>query len=429
MAKRRYWLPVCLFVLSGWPSVGHSQEATVQVAALIERLGSVAYDERVAAQRDLAALGPTAQAELETALDSSDPEVRLAAIALLKRLKLAQLWGASHVDGQLEGEQLSSIFASIAQQTGNRLLVGDQYGAFSDASASLEFQQVPFWQAVDAVCIQTGNHVRPHYDTGNPGLVVVAGAPGKNPVAYAGPVRAQVTSARRVFVEELDYQQMTSEQTHTFQLNLQVMWEDRFRLVAYRSQPDLILAATDAGVPLSATQSAGSGWNIASTGTRQLSMTLRLNPPPIDSRYLETLQLRWGLVAVGDMATHEIRDLSTPAVHRTDDLELVLEEAQIGNPRCELLVHVVRDMIVPDPSEILVQENQFELIDDQGRAYRPQGQTNSLTDRGARLRLSFLAPASDSSPTVLRCHYPRLRSQHDLEITFNDVPLPTGHPQ
>jgi hypothetical protein len=429
MAKRRYWLLVCLFVLSGRPTVAYSQTATVEVAALISRLGSTAYPERIAAQRDLAALGNSAREDLETALESPDPEVRLAASGLLKRLKLAELWGSSAVDGILEGEQLSSIFAAIAQQTGNRLLVSDQYGAFNDATASLDFQQVPFWRAVDVVCSQTGNHVRPHYDTGNPGLVVVAGAPGKNPVAYAGPVRAQVTSARRVFVEELDYQQMTSEQTHTFQLNLQVMWEDRFRLVAYRSQPDLVLAATDSGVPLSATQSAGSGWNIASTGTRQLSMTLRLNPPPIEARSLETLQLRWGLVAVGDMAVHEISDLSTPAVHRTDDMELVLEEVQIGNPRCELLVHIVRDMVVPDPSEILVQENQFELLDAEGRAYRAQGQTNSLTDRGARLRLSFLAPATDSSPAVLRCHYPRLRSQHDLEIVFNNVPLPTGHPE
>ena len=40
-----------------------------------------------------------------------------------------------------------------------------------------------------------------------------------------------VTHARRVFAEELDYEQLEAEQSHTFQLDLQAMWEDRFRLV------------------------------------------------------------------------------------------------------------------------------------------------------------------------------------------------------
>src|SRR5690606_4691770 len=99
-------------------------------------------------------------------------------------------------------------------------------------------------------------------------------------------------SARRVFSEELDYEDHSSEVAHSFQLNLQMTWEDRFRLVAYRSQPELVTAITNTGVELSATQPAGSGWNVAGAGTRQLTMNLRLHPPSTEAIRLDRMVLR-----------------------------------------------------------------------------------------------------------------------------------------
>src|SRR5258707_1264238 len=81
-----------------------------------------------------------------------------------------------------------------------------------------------------------------------------AGEPGKFPVTYAGAIRAQITSARRAYSEEIDFETAKSDRTHTFQLNLQMMWEDRFRLVAYRSQPELVRARTNTGHDIAATQ-------------------------------------------------------------------------------------------------------------------------------------------------------------------------------
>ncbi len=74
--------------------------------------------------------------------------------------------------------------------------------------------------------------------------------PGRFPTAYAGPLRAQVTGAVRSFSEKLDYGEGPSQKLHTFELEISVLWEDRFHLVAYRPQPTLVRAVTDTGVSL-----------------------------------------------------------------------------------------------------------------------------------------------------------------------------------
>jgi hypothetical protein len=415
--------------LAACPLPAQQGEAEVRIARLIRELGSDNYEERQRASLALAKLGSQTRKQVEQAARSEDPEVRLRALDLLKQIKVRDLWSPSIVTCQCEAEQASKVVARLAELTANRLLVGDQYGTFQDAPITLDYPDGPFWEVLDDLCRQSGNHVRSHYDTRNPGLVVVSGSPGQYPTAYAGPVRARITSARRVFIEELDYDELKSEKTHTFQLNLQMMWEDRFRLVAYRSQPELVEAVTDTGMQLSATQPAGSSWNIASQGTHQLSTELRLHPPATTARALRVLRLKWGLIAVGDMATIEIEDLAAMRPHRQGDVELIVESVEeSAGARYEVSLLANRDLVIPDPQEVLFQENDVRLIDEDGRPFRKQGQTNSLTDRGVRLRISYTGESSDSKPARMEFTYPRIRDRHDLEITFRDVPLPVARP-
>jgi hypothetical protein len=233
-----------------------------------------------------------------------------------------------------------------------------------------------------------------------------------------------------VFIEQFDYETAQSEITHTFQINLQIMWEDRFRLVAYRSQPELTAAITDTGAALQATQPGSSGWNVAGSGIRQLTASLRLHPPPAAARKLDELKLSWGLIAVGDMTTLDMPNPSDGArVHR-DDVEVVVDsvEERPGG-RFVYSVLISRDLIVPEPPEVLLHENTLELFDAQGRAFGIQGQTNLLTDRGAQMKITFQAPEPEAKPNLMRMTYPRIRDQRNLEIIFRDVPLPVAQPK
>ena len=58
------------------------------------------------------------------------------------------------------------------------------------------------------------------------------------------------SNACRVFQEDLVYKSLESREKHTFQINLEAMWEDRFRMLAYRAEPRVISAVADSGEEL-----------------------------------------------------------------------------------------------------------------------------------------------------------------------------------
>ncbi|MGC3968999.1 MAG: hypothetical protein QM775_17000 [Pirellulales bacterium] len=403
--------------------------ATHLVASLVRDLGNDDYHRRVRADEQLAKLGPAARAELEKAAVDPSPEVRLRAKELLRKLRIEDLWQAGQFQYQAAGGSASAVIEAMTRQTGNHVLLGDQYGQFDDRSIDALYTTGEFWPALDDVCRRTGNRLRPHFDPREPGLVLSAGKPGSYPTAYAGPIRAQILSARRAFSEELDYESDRSDKTHTFQVNLQVMWEDRFRLTAYRSQAELVSAITDVGTTVAATQPATTGWNIAGGGARQLTMTLRLHPPATAAKKLDTLALKWGLVAAGDMACLEVGELATSSPHYQDDVELRVESVeQGGGGRCEVTLLLLREMMIQEPAEAFFQENEVELLDQAGTAFRKQSQNNAFEADGARIKLTFVGEGADSKPTKLKFHYPRIRSQRDVVITFRDVSLPNARP-
>jgi hypothetical protein len=420
-------------VLIGATAVVAQPAATDEVpltASLLRRLADDDYLSRVRADEELAKLGPAAKTALEKAAGDSNPEVRLRAKELLKRLKIEELWQPGSFRYVESGKPASAAVAALAEQSGNHVLLGDQYGAFDDKPIDVRFEAGAFWPALDEICRLTGNRLRPHYDSRQPGLVLTSGEPGKYPVAYSGPVRAQITSARRAYSEDLDYEAARSDVTHTFQINFQMTWEDRFRLTAYRAQPELVLAQTDAGANIASTQPSVSGWNVAGSGTRQLTMNMRLHPPAVAATKLDTLTLKWGLIAVGDMAVLQIDDLAASGPYYQDDVELRIEELDVSAPqRCEISALVIRDMIPADPQEAFFQECDWELLDQNGAAFRKQGQTNGRDDDGARVKLTFVGETPESKPKSLRFTYPRIRSQRDVLLTFKDVRLPNGRPE
>ena len=407
-----------------------SDDKVEHVAALVRNLGHDDYRIRALADERLAKLGGEAKEQLTKAEADPDPEVRLRARELLKQIKIKELWQAGRFEHIEAGRPASQMLTAIASQTGNHLLMGDQYGNFEDKPLATNPGSVEYWPALDEICRRTGNKLRQHYDTREPALVVTAGEHGKYPIAYAGPIRAQITSAKRAYSEEIDFETAKSDRMHTFQLNLQMMWEDRFRLIAYRSQPELVVARTNAGTEIAAVQPGTTGWNVAGGGTRQLTMTLKLHPPATAASKLDTLTLKWGVIAVGDVATLTIADLENRKPHFQDDVELRVEQLeQSGSQRCELSLLILRNLVLADPQEAFFQECEVELLDQNKTPYRKQGQNNSYESDGARMKLSFVGESTESKPTSMRFTYPRIRSQRDVLITFKDVPLPNGRPE
>jgi hypothetical protein len=415
---------------SGAVTRGAEPNPPPQVASLVRDLGSTDFAARQAADEHLARLGGQVRNELELALNAEDVEVRLRAERLLNRIKAAELWSPSIVDVRLLDAPAVKGFETLAEQSQNPLTLSDPRAAASNALVSLPTGPTEFWRTVDELCRRSGNHVRPNFDSQSPGLVVAAGPPGEFPTAYSGPLRAQITSARRMFTEELDYEASNSAVTHTFQLNLRIMWEDRFRLIAHAGQPVAVEALGDAGKPLGMTPSSGANWNVITPGMRQITANLRLTPPARAAKKLTTLRLRWGLVAVGEFETAELTPVvAKQRLQRSDLLATIESLERQASGRCEISLLIARELALPEPQEILLEENQVSLWDQRGRRYRLLSQSNSLSDRGAMLKLSFSGESADCEPTSLKISYPKLRSRRDLEIVFRDVPLPAAQPE
>ncbi len=243
-------------------------------------------------------------------------------------------------------------------------------------------------------------------------------------------MRGEITGARRVFIEELNYEEHQAELTHSFQINLRFSWEDRFRIVGYATQPELVEAVTDNQVVCSAAQPSGGGWNATTRGLRQVTASVKLNPVPTSASAFSTFSVRWGLIAVGDPATLAITDFTPEKSHAQDDLAARIElvEKQPA-AKCAVVLTVSRDLAMPDPHEVIFQEYEVELLDSQNRAYRQQSQSASMTDRGVQLKLVFVGESPDSEPKTIKLNYPRIRARRDLQLTFKNVPLPTAHPE
>jgi hypothetical protein len=412
------------------PAAAQEDAPAVRVARLIPLLGSHSYAERRLATEELEKLGPLAREALQQQADSADPEIRRRAGELLGKLHVADLWEPSRVTVQCRQESAKKVLEQLAGQSGNRVAPEDGTYAMHEAPVTLAATSAPFWSVLDDLCLQSGNYVRPYYDHRRPGFVVVAGRFGKFPMAYAGPIRGRVTGARRMFTEELDHEKGTSEVTHNFQLTLQFTWEDRFRPVAFRSQAELVEAITDTGVRVTTNGVACPDWEAAADSSRMVTTALSLRPPPTAAKQLDVLRVRWGLFAVGDMATLDVRELAAGRSFTQDDLRLtVLEYEKIGASRYRIVLLVNRDLALPEPRSVAFHENEFDLYDAQDQPLRKMVNSWRFTDEGLRIQATFTQPGEGGQPAALRFSYPRIRSQRALDILFRDVPLPTARPE
>lgn len=408
-------------------SSAQDEAPEARVARLVRELGSRSYSVRNRAAEELELVGAQSREQLKAAARSDNDEVRLAARRLLRRLDVEELWSASEVSLYARNALASEVIARLAEQSGNSLQGGDLYGPFENGRITLALDRVPFWQALHEVCRASGNHARRQYDARQRGLVLVAGPPGEHPLAWSGPVQAQVVSARRVFIEDLDYERGHSDVSHSLVLNLRMTWEDRFAPSAYRTELEFVEAIGAGDETLSAAGAAASDWKAASRTTRDVALSLRLRPPPSGTSRLDVLRVQWGLATAGNLQSLEVRDWSAGKVYAQDDVRLEVAASQVeqdGRVRLTLLVQ--RELPPPQVREVLFEENTFDLVDAEGRLFRKQVLDRKLTEEGLRIEVSFSPDSACGGADLLRFSYPGFRSQRALEFVFRDVPLPAA---
>src|SRR5207249_3175816 len=154
------------------------------VKQLIEDLGSEDWRTREKAGRDLAALGEKALPHMRKALVATEnPEVQRRLLVLVRKMDRERLVEPKRITLSAKDATAKEIFEKIAKQTGYKI----EYGGGQDTKHSFEFNNTPFWQAVDAVAAAAGCNAVAEYDDDT---VRIYNQEVVNPyVAYTGPFR------------------------------------------------------------------------------------------------------------------------------------------------------------------------------------------------------------------------------------------------
>lgn len=124
---------------------------------LVKQLGDSNGKVREQASQQLQDLGPAILPRLKAAKDGADPEVRGRLAALVLALEKAPLLQPKRVSLQLRDKTIREAIAELAKQTGYKI---DLYPNGNDDRDkhlhSFNFDQTPFWAAVDKLCQQGG---------------------------------------------------------------------------------------------------------------------------------------------------------------------------------------------------------------------------------------------------------------------------------
>jgi len=157
----RHFIPLLLLLAATPPAPADDVKASTPggkspAAALVDQLGDPDFRTREAAGKKLLDLGGSAVVALEAGLDSPVPEIASRCEGLLAAVKRkidADVILTPSMVEMLEGEQtVQAVFDSLFKQSGYQLRVtGDQ--AVLTNKVKLPAGKVPFWEAVQALCV------------------------------------------------------------------------------------------------------------------------------------------------------------------------------------------------------------------------------------------------------------------------------------
>jgi hypothetical protein len=221
-----------------------ADEIDPAVQKLIDDLGAEDWRTREKAGRDLAAMGDKALPQMRKALLSTDnPEIQRRLVVLVRKLDRERLIEPKRVTLNVKNQTAKQIVEAIAKQTGYRIDISN----VQDTKHSFEFNNTPFWQAIDAVGGDAGFNVVAEYEADS---VRVYSGDSANPyVAYSGPFRfvaTNINSSRSIQLSGLNRRGGEARRNEHMNLSFQIQSEPKNPMMGVM-QPELTEATDDLG--------------------------------------------------------------------------------------------------------------------------------------------------------------------------------------
>ena len=414
------------------------------VERMIADLGADDWRAREQAGRDLAAKGEKALPYMRrTLLATANPEVQRRLAVLVKRMDHDRLVAPKRVTLSAKNRTAKQVIDDIATQTGYKLETSDQ----TAATYSFEFDNTPFWQALDAVADAAGFAVYSEYQDDT---VRLYNQNTTTPlVAYAGPFRflaTQINSSRNVQLSGVSRQggQRASEYMN---LSFSVQSEPKNPMLGL-SQAELVEATDDLGGSLLPPKERGTSYssNYYNRGTRSHTQSMSVNLSRGDRAATRIKSLK-GKVRV-ELLSGTAPEVVVPDplkvkkktfAGRTTDLEVtsVDEDANTKGVYSVSLTAKSRTPVDPNRGDNYAWANaipqRLELLDDNGNRYFSYGlQQSNHVPGGLQMVMQFgpenrrtgMPGAVKFGPPARLVLNEWLTVTHEVTFEFKDIPLP-----
>ncbi len=369
-------LAILLFtggIVLGQVEAAAPDDLDLRVRRLVRQLDSPALAEREAAEEKLLELGPDVLERLPQAPGRMSAEVAQRVERVRQKLQRAMAESAGQASQvTLHGEMpLAEALAAIQEQTGNKIVFRHPFGEDeAGPKVKVDFDNVPFWEALDRVLDQAKLGVYPFGE--EMGIQIVPRpcrqVPRAELAAYRGPFRFEPVSIRA----EKDLRCPDNESLH---LILEVSWEPRLEPVTIQQRMADIEAVDEYGESLPVQSPEAVSEMAVNPDSTSLQIEILLKLPPRAVKRIERLKGTLKTLLPSKVETFRFEDLEQAenVERRVAGVTVQLERVRKNRATWETLVRVRFDEAGDALQSHLnwIDDNEVYLEDAQGKLVSP----------------------------------------------------------
>jgi len=314
----------------------------LEVRRLVRQLDSPQLLQRQEAEQKLLALGPKILDLLPRITERTPAEVKQRLGRIRQKLQQAAAEAvarASSVTLQGKDMPLSKVLAAIEQQTGNKLVdYRRRFGhQVTDPKLDLDFNETPFWQALDRALDQAELTT---YAYGEPGAIsIIRRQQGRTPrvgrASYSGPFRFEPTAI-------LAQRDLREPDNTSLRLKMEIAWEPRLSPISLKQKMAQLKAVDDGGKPLAVEDAAAELEASAGRGAAAVEMILPWKLPPRSVSRIASLSGTLTAMIPGRVETFSFENLAGAkgVEKRIAGVTVILEQARKNNELWEVRVRI-----------------------------------------------------------------------------------------
>ena len=320
-------------------------ELTAQVRKLVRELDAPEKARRDAAEQQLLALGDRV---LDLLPEKND---RMAAGVALKLDSIRAHFERSQAENSVKGSTvtlkgdmlpLSKVLAEISKQTGNKIYdLREEFGQdVTDPDLKIEFDQTPFWSALDQVLDQADLNIYNY--ASEEGVAVVSRSESRLPrhgqATYSGSFRFEGTE----FVARRD---LRDPQSHTLQLIVETAWEPRLQPIVIMRVLEGMEALDEQGAALAISMTGNELEFPIDSDMRSVELPIQFELPDRSVKKIASLKGKLSVLLPGKSETFRFTglDKAKKVERRKASVAVVLDEVRKNNAIWEIRVRVVFD--------------------------------------------------------------------------------------